>query len=113
MLLSKLGFRTFICRLNGKQRKVRERMDIPSEDGRTEMPQNLRRSVQAKRPFLGHVVPESSKRRGGKYLNCFLSFKLIYIFIFQVTIVMNTSTLHQMNENDSRWICRSKITRTG
>lgn len=52
-------------RLNGKQRRMREQIEIPSEDGTTAMPQNLRRSVQAKRPFLGHVVPESSKRRGG------------------------------------------------
>jgi len=51
-------------RLNAKQRKVREgQMQIPSEDGTTEMPQNLRRKVQAKRPFLGHVIPEDAKAR--------------------------------------------------
>jgi 16S rRNA (guanine(966)-N(2))-methyltransferase RsmD len=54
-------------RLNRKQRKVAESLlkHQISEDGTTEMPTNLRRKIQAKRPFLGHVIPEKLKRKGG------------------------------------------------
>lgn len=65
-------------KLNKKQRKVMESMyrqkddddnddddDTRDEDTSTEIPQNLRRKVQAKRPLLGHVVPNKIKSRGG------------------------------------------------
>ena len=42
-----------------------KQLQIPSEDGSTDIPQNLKRKVQAKRPILGHVVPEKAKRKGG------------------------------------------------
>jgi AmiR/NasT family two-component response regulator len=53
-------------RLNAKQRKVRakEILKKSNEDGSLEMPQNLRRKAVAKRPALGHVVPQ--KQNGGK-----------------------------------------------
>lgn len=57
-------------RLNKKQRKVLEQKlkaldNMPStENGSTELPANLRRKVQAKRPTLGHVVPEKCKKGG-------------------------------------------------
>lgn len=38
---------------------------VTSQDGSDPIPPNLKRKVQAKRPFLGHVVPEKSKRKGG------------------------------------------------
>ena len=55
-------------RLNSKQRKVRasELLNTSSEDGTIEIPQNLRRKATAKRPLLGHVVPNTAqKKRGG------------------------------------------------
>mmetsp|Transcript_8342 Transcript_8342/g.10559 ORF Transcript_8342/g.10559 Transcript_8342/m.10559 type:complete len:360 (+) Transcript_8342:206-1285(+) len=54
-------------RLNSKQRKIRAKklLDNPtSEDESLEIPQNLRRKAAAKRPFLGHVVPDNATRRG-------------------------------------------------
>lgn len=33
----------------------------------TSLPANLKRKVEAKRPPLGHVVPEAAKVKGGKY----------------------------------------------
>ena len=33
----------------------------------TSLPANLKRKVEAKRPPLGHVVPEATKVKGGKY----------------------------------------------
>lgn len=58
-----------IKKLNKKQRKVMESIAengivTPQEDT-SEIPPNLRRKIQAKRPFLGHVVPDKSKRKGG------------------------------------------------
>ena len=63
---------TYAHSLSNKQRKVRESMlkrldQMPSEeDGSNELPQNLRRKVQAKRPTLGHVVPEDQRNRNKK-----------------------------------------------
>eukprot|EP00557_Chaetoceros_sp_GSL56_P006515 CAMPEP_0176506296 /NCGR_PEP_ID=MMETSP0200_2-20121128/16955_1 /TAXON_ID=947934 /ORGANISM="Chaetoceros sp., Strain GSL56" /LENGTH=308 /DNA_ID=CAMNT_0017905913 /DNA_START=254 /DNA_END=1180 /DNA_ORIENTATION=+ len=62
-----------VKKLNKKQRKVMESSmesliedeTATSQEGVPEIPPNLRRKVQAKRPFLGHVVPEKSKRKGG------------------------------------------------
>ncbi len=34
----------------------------------SEVPQNLRRKVVAKRPFLGHVVPKNGQKSGGMFL---------------------------------------------
>lgn len=52
-------------RLNSKQRKVRASQILKktSDDGGTEMPQNLRRKAVAKRPPLGHVIPQKSKKK--------------------------------------------------
>jgi 16S rRNA (guanine966-N2)-methyltransferase len=54
-------------RLNAKQRKVRakEILKKSNEDGSLEMPQNLRRKAVAKRPALGHVVPQKQNGAGG------------------------------------------------
>ena len=56
-------------RLNKKQRKIREQQlkqldnSIPSSsDGSTQLPANLRRKIEAKRPVLGHVVPEQGRK---------------------------------------------------
>lgn len=54
-------------RLNSKQRKVRanEILRKTAEDGTTEIPQNLRRRAVAKRPQLGHVVPNNQRLKKG------------------------------------------------
>jgi len=65
---SHLVSKSFKKRLNKKQRKVQEsnlRKQSITEDGTTEMPQNLKRQIQARRPLLGHVIPEKTKRKGG------------------------------------------------
>ena len=58
---------SFKKRLNKKQRKVQESLlrNQIIEEPTTEMPENLKRQVQARRPLLGHVIPEKSKRMGG------------------------------------------------
>lgn len=52
-------------RLNSKQRKVRanEVLKKSAEDANMKIPQNLRRKAVAKRPILGHVVPQKGGGR--------------------------------------------------
>lgn len=45
------------------------------KDNNNNMPANLKRKVSAKRPPLGHIIPEHTKTKGCKFL-------LIFLFYF-------------------------------